>query len=282
MTRVRKLVLVLLLMALTAAMGGLGAAQAPFQLSVWTDKQQYAVGESINIWYFTSNDCLARITIYKPDGSAVTPVNGWVSAGLNRFTGQAGYPLGQRTVVFECQVPDGAYFAAQTQFSVVSGPSVIGQICITFPFGVICIGGPGPGPGPSPGPVGNLPSLPPFPGIGYDDFGQGLAPGPLIMAFMPIISPNGFQTVPFMSGFPITVSGIDTANFTAVMIAEWQPAGFWSLYNRSGWHPSGQVTGNWVGNLRGTFYIIAWVDNNHNWLVDFGELTIPWLTVQVW
>ncbi|HIC95126.1 TPA: hypothetical protein EYP12_00690 [Candidatus Bipolaricaulota bacterium] len=262
---------------------GLGAAQAPLYLSVWTDKLQYNVGEAITIYYYTNNNCMAKLVVYKPDGSAVTVINNWISAGLNTLTGQVGYPLGQRTVVFECQAA-GAYAQAQAYFSVVSGPGggVTGQICITFPFGVICIGGPGPGPGPSPGPGGSLPSLPPFPGIGYDDFGQGQGSGPLTLAIMPTISPNGFRTVWLGTSFPITISGIDAANFTAVFIAEWQPSGMWSLYNFSGWHPSGQVTANWVGNLRGTYYIIAWVDNNHNWSVDFGELTIPWLTVQVW
>lgn len=122
-----------------------------------------------------------------------------------------------------------------------------------------------------------LPSMPPFPGIDAQDFSTTGG----VYGISPRISPSGLFVVFRGTQFPVTISRIDISGPTLVVLAEWLPSGRWVLYNLSGWYPNGSVTVNFFAGMRGTHFLVAWVDNNHNGAVEAGELTIPWLTVQV-
>jgi parallel beta-helix repeat protein len=64
-------------------------------ISVWTDKSEYKIGETVTINYQTNKKCTAKLTITKPDGGDEIPVS------TRSKSATAGYPTGKRTVVFE-------------------------------------------------------------------------------------------------------------------------------------------------------------------------------------
>ena len=175
--------------------------------------------------------------------------------------------------------------------------SAQGRVTIRFRFRINGISQPLPLFVGGPGVVNPLPfqtpmTLPPFPGIDPSDFnpvpGAGMgAPGMFqTMAIgstvaPPAISPSGQVNIWLGASFPLTISNIDTFNWTQVQVAEFMPAGFWRLYNVSGFHPAGRMTLNFIGDSRGTHIVMVWADNNHNGWVDNGELALPALAVNV-
>jgi hypothetical protein len=95
------------------------------------------------------------------------------------------------------------------------------------------------------------------------------------------MTPNGYVNAVLGSSFPLNISQIDTMNWTKVQVAEYLPAGYWTVFDFSGYFPTGSKALNWYADSTGTHIVIAWVDNNHNGLADPGEISIPWLTVNV-
>ena len=76
-------------------------------ISVWTDKSEYKIGETVTIYYQTNTACTAKLTVTKPDGTQV------VVGGPNDIpvctrskSAAAGYPTGTRTVTFEAWTSD--------------------------------------------------------------------------------------------------------------------------------------------------------------------------------
>ena len=76
-------------------------------ISVWADKSEYKIGETVTIYYQTNTACTAKLTVTKPDGTQV------VVGGPNDIpvctrskSSTAGYPTGTRTVTFEAWTSD--------------------------------------------------------------------------------------------------------------------------------------------------------------------------------
>ncbi|KAF5434095.1 hypothetical protein C5S39_00215, partial [Candidatus Methanophagaceae archaeon] len=76
-------------------------------ITVWTDKPEYKIGETVTIYYQTNTACTAKLTVTKPDGTQV------VVGGPNDIpvctrskSAAAGYPTGTRTVTFEAWTSD--------------------------------------------------------------------------------------------------------------------------------------------------------------------------------
>ena len=87
-------------------------------ISVWTDKSEYKIGETVTIYYQTNKKCTAKLTITKPDGGDVVYGPNEIPASTRSKSSTAGYPTGKRTVVFEAW--DGAeYKKATCYFDVV-------------------------------------------------------------------------------------------------------------------------------------------------------------------
>ncbi|MCK4734172.1 MAG: DNRLRE domain-containing protein, partial [Methanophagales archaeon] len=87
-------------------------------ISVWTDKSQYKIDETVTIYYQTNKKCTAKLTITKPDGGDVVYGPNEIPASTRSKSSTAGYPTGKRTVVFEAW--DGAeYKKATCYFDVV-------------------------------------------------------------------------------------------------------------------------------------------------------------------
>ena len=70
-------------------------------ISVWTDKSEYKIGETVTINYQTNKKCTAKLTITKPDGGDVVYGPNEIPASTRSKSAAAGYPTGKRTVVFE-------------------------------------------------------------------------------------------------------------------------------------------------------------------------------------
>ena len=70
--------------------------------SVWTDKNEYNIGDKIDVYYSVNKDCTAKLTIILPNGQ--TTVLGGpnaVPASTRSKQAFAGEPCGKRRVVFE-------------------------------------------------------------------------------------------------------------------------------------------------------------------------------------
>jgi hypothetical protein len=87
-------------------------------ISVWTDKSEYKIGETVTIYYQTNKKCTAKLTITKPDGSKVQYGPNEIPACTRSKSPTAGYPTGKRTVVFEARAGD-EYKKATCYFNVV-------------------------------------------------------------------------------------------------------------------------------------------------------------------
>jgi len=70
-------------------------------ISVWTDKFEYKIGETVTMYYKTNKKCTAKLTITKPDGGKVVYGPNEIPACTRSKSPTAGYPTGKRTVVFE-------------------------------------------------------------------------------------------------------------------------------------------------------------------------------------
>ena len=70
-------------------------------ISVWTDKSEYNIGETVTMYYKTNKKCTAKLTITKPDGGKVVYGPNEIPACTRSKSPTAGYPTGKRTVVFE-------------------------------------------------------------------------------------------------------------------------------------------------------------------------------------
>lgn len=87
-------------------------------ISVWTDKSEYKIGETVTFYYKTNQVCTAKLTVTKPDGTQVV-IGGpnEIPAGTRSKSATIGYPIGTRTVVFEAWAGD-AYRKATCYFDV--------------------------------------------------------------------------------------------------------------------------------------------------------------------
>jgi len=70
-------------------------------ISVWTDKSEYNIGETVTIYYQTNKKCNTKLTITKPDGGKVVYGPNEIPKCTRSKSPTAGYPIGKRTVVFE-------------------------------------------------------------------------------------------------------------------------------------------------------------------------------------
>jgi hypothetical protein len=70
-------------------------------ISVWTDKSEYKIGETVKIHYKTNKKCTAKLTVTKPDGEKIVYGPNEIPACTRSKSATAGYPTGKRTVVFE-------------------------------------------------------------------------------------------------------------------------------------------------------------------------------------
>jgi hypothetical protein len=77
------------------------APPQPGSCSVWTDKMQYGVSETITVNYQVSAPCTIRLTVLKPDGTSVNIGPRSVTAGVYTQLMEASYPLGTRSVTLE-------------------------------------------------------------------------------------------------------------------------------------------------------------------------------------
>nr|QNO50753.1 hypothetical protein HAICDJOK_00013 [Methanosarcinales archaeon ANME-1 ERB6] len=75
-------------------------------ISVWTDKSEYKIGETVTIYYQTNKKCNAKLTITKPDGKKVVYGPNEIPKCTRSKSPTAGYPTGKRTVVFEAWAGD--------------------------------------------------------------------------------------------------------------------------------------------------------------------------------
>ncbi len=75
--------------------------QPPGKCSVWADKAEYGVGETVTISYYVSRPCTIKLTILKPDNTRTTFGPKWVSAGTHSELVEAYTPRGQRQVILE-------------------------------------------------------------------------------------------------------------------------------------------------------------------------------------
>ena len=70
-------------------------------ISVWTDKSEYKIGETVKIHYKTNKKCTAKLTVTKPDGEKIVYSPNEIPACTRSKSATADYPTGKRTVVFE-------------------------------------------------------------------------------------------------------------------------------------------------------------------------------------
>jgi hypothetical protein len=88
--------------------------------AVWTDKMQYGIGETANIFYRVNMPCSVTLTINKPYQPPVVYGPRYVYAGTYSVPGSIYYPLGMRTVTL--QTSGGLYCTKSTNFNVVTLP----------------------------------------------------------------------------------------------------------------------------------------------------------------
>jgi len=130
-----------------------------------------------------------------------------------------------------------------------------------------------------------LGSLPNLPGLDADDlgpdtlleFGVSRAPQfPRVTMDWP-----GLHSVGLNGKIYLTVSGINPNGYTTVRWAERYPDGQWWIFDFSGWYPTGNLPLTFIGDSVGRHVVLIWADNNGNGLVDRGEVTDPWMEVDV-
>ena len=108
-------------------------------ITVWTDKSEYEIGETVTIYYQTNKKCTAKLTITKPDGGKVVYGPNEIPACTRSKSPTAGYPTGKRTVVFEAWTGD-EYKKATCYFDVVEEAKEVkfrGTVTGTSPEGLI-------------------------------------------------------------------------------------------------------------------------------------------------
>ncbi len=86
------------------------------------------------------------------------------------------------------------------------------------------------------------------------------------------ITPSGSCTLAVGGFLAATISGIDKTAYTTVKIYEQTPDGVQHTFDLSWLHASGSVQIALGGNSAGTHTLFAWVDNNANGIMEFGEL----------
>ena len=130
-----------------------------------------------------------------------------------------------------------------------------------------------------------LGSLPDLPGLGADDLGPdtllefGVSRAPQLPRVT--MDRTGLHSLGLNGKLYLTVSGINPNAYTTVRWAERYPDGQWWIFDFSGWYPTGNLPLTFIGDSVGRHVVLIWADNNGNGLVDRGEITDPWMEVDV-
>jgi len=131
----------------------------------------------------------------------------------------------------------------------------------------------------------DLESLPDLPGLEADDLGPNI-----LMEFGASRAPRfprvtmdwpGLHSLGLNGKLYLIVSGINPNGYTTVRWAERYPNGQWWIFDFSGWYPTGKLPLTFIGDTVGRHVVLIWADNNGNGLVDRGEVTDPWMEVDV-
>jgi len=130
-----------------------------------------------------------------------------------------------------------------------------------------------------------LGSLPDLPGLDADDLGPNtlLEFGVSRAPQFPLVTMDrtGLHSLGLNGKLYLTVSGINPNGYTTVRWAERYPDGQWWIFDFSGWYPTGNLPLTFIGDSVGRHVVLIWADNNGNGLVDRGEITDPWMEVDV-